>query len=140
MTSYTPREDNLFIQNFFIPCTFPNFYIDIMVYCCAFGCNNGGVTTGISFFKFLKSIPVKKERIRRVYRVGFVPSPRSVLCSQHFESESFTYDPALLQRLCVQFGNRGLRPGAIPTIFPHKSQPVKRHSTAVAKRRRLEVC
>ena len=140
MTSSTPREV-LFIQNFFISLlTFILFQIDKMVYCCAFGCKNGGKTTGISFFKFPKDNQVKKEWIRRVSRVGFEPSPRSVLCSEHFEPESFTYDPALLERLGVQFGNRRLRPGAIPTIFPHKSQPVKRHSTAVAKRRRLEVC
>ena len=37
-----------------------------MVYYCAFGCRNGGTTTGISFFKFPKSIPAKKEWIRRV--------------------------------------------------------------------------
>jgi hypothetical protein len=37
-----------------------------MVYCCAFGCNNGGTTPGISFFKFPKFIPAKKEWIRRV--------------------------------------------------------------------------
>lgn len=111
-----------------------------MKYCCAYGCSNGGATPGKSFFLFPMDCKLKKEWIQQVSRKNFEPSRTTVLCSDHFTPGSFTYDQALLGRLDLSFSRRRLKPDAVPTIFPHKSENKSvRQSTAIAKRRKIEV-
>lgn len=112
-----------------------------MKFCCAYGCNNSGSLPGISFFQFPKDDKRKKEWTCRINRDNFQPSSSSVLCSDHFSRDSYTYDQGLLRRLGVNSESYRLRlkPDAVPTIFEHKPQKQERSSAAVTKRRKIEV-
>ena len=69
----------------------------------------------------------------------FVPKASTCLCSDHFSTDAFTNDLSLLSRLGMSFRLR-LRPDAVPSIFSHKPAPAReRFSSAIAKRRKLEV-
>ena len=79
-----------------------------MVYCAAFGCNEGSAKRGnTSFFSFPKDATLRKRWVANMKRDFFTPAKHSRLCSLHFERSCFDRDPV---GLVLGFG-LGLRLG-----------------------------
>ncbi|XP_070188872.1 dentin sialophosphoprotein-like, partial [Littorina saxatilis] len=89
--------------------------------CCAPNCRNRSKTPGISFFCFPKSPHLRREWIRRVNKANFQPTRHTVLCSDHFHSDSFLNEsvPEFLQLIGLEQRpvRRRLKHGSLPTLF-----------------------
>ncbi|XP_014241489.1 THAP domain-containing protein 2-like isoform X2 [Cimex lectularius] len=82
-----------------------------MVYCVAYGCKNRDTDKlpGVTFHKFPKNEKRRAAWAKAVKRKNWYPTPRSNLCSVHFEEEFIDRTSLAVVRL---------RENAIPTIFP----------------------
>ena len=89
--------------------------------CCAPKCRNRSKTPGISFFCFPKAPNLRREWIRRVNKANFQPTRHTVLCSDHFPSDSFLSEsvPEFLQLIGLEQRpiRRRLKHGALPVLF-----------------------
>lgn len=90
--------------------------------CSAYNCHNNDYKPeckGKSFHKFpLNNAAMLKAWKIKVKREDFRPTKASLLCSDHFTEECYYIQ---------KFTNKPLlKPGAIPTIFPHIPEPKPR--------------
>ena len=77
-----------------------------MVYCAAFGCNEGSAKGGnTSFFSFPKDATLRKRWVANMKRDCFMPAKHSRLCSLHFERSCFDRDPVFM----ASMGYKGAR-------------------------------
>ncbi|GBL87407.1 hypothetical protein AVEN_39552-1 [Araneus ventricosus] len=84
-----------------------------MRYCCVIGCSNAKAKTDCrdkTFFTFpLKNSQLLQVWLKNIGRQGFMPSSSSVICSDHFEENSYT--------TCRFTKRRLLKQEAVPIIF-----------------------
>ncbi|XP_077390734.1 peroxynitrite isomerase THAP4-like isoform X2 [Festucalex cinctus] len=102
---------------------------------------------GVSLFRFPRDVGLHEKWTKQVQRTRekWTPTPTSVLCSAHFEEESFDPLPALKQSLGYNVQHkRVLLPTAVPTLFPKSNQkgttptataPVAKHQPAAILKR-----
>ena len=91
----------------------------IMVYCAAFGCNEGSAKGGnTSFFSFPKDATLRNRWVANMHRDRFTPAKHSRLCSLHFERSCFDRDPVLMASMGYKGARISLKPDAVPTLFP----------------------
>ena len=113
-----------------------------MSFCAAFGCSNqSNNNKDVSFH----TMP-KEENLRKAWfiAIGRTELPKNGrLCSAHFTSECFEPESQLKLQLCPELFKdrtcvrRRLKPGAVPTVFPHKDSGNQR-ATSLARIRRAE--
>ncbi|KAJ8281004.1 hypothetical protein GJAV_G00062230 [Gymnothorax javanicus] len=85
------------------------------VSCAASGCTNRFMKgSEIRFYRFPISKPqLASQWVQSLSRKGFIPTPNSCLCSEHFEADCFRdYN-----------GRQFLREDAVPTIFTASRSP-----------------
>ncbi|KAG7468338.1 hypothetical protein MATL_G00142000 [Megalops atlanticus] len=85
------------------------------VSCAAVGCTNRFIKgSEIRFYRFPVSKPqLASQWVQSLGRKGFIPTPNSCLCSEHFEQDCFRdYN-----------GRQFLREDAVPTIFTASQSP-----------------
>uniref|UniRef100_A0A672YJQ0 THAP-type domain-containing protein n=1 Tax=Sphaeramia orbicularis TaxID=375764 RepID=A0A672YJQ0_9TELE len=96
-------------------------------FCAAYGCSNErGMYTkcrGITFHRFPKDSCVKKRWELALRRKGFVPTKRSLLCSEHFKSDDFDSTGQTVR----------LRHGVIPSVFNFPSHLQKQAPSRTTK-------
>ncbi|GBN84918.1 General transcription factor II-I repeat domain-containing protein 2A [Araneus ventricosus] len=84
-----------------------------MRYCCVVGCSNAKAKTDCrdkTFFKFpLKNSQLLQVWLKNIGRQGFMPSCSSLICSDHFEENSYS--------TCRFTKRRLLKQEAVPIIF-----------------------
>ncbi|KAK0145095.1 DNA transposase THAP9 [Merluccius polli] len=80
-------------------------------FCAAYGCsnerNNKTKEKGITFHRFPSNVERRQAWTQALRREGFVPCPRSLLCSSHFRSLDFDRTGQTVR----------LRESAVPSIF-----------------------
>ncbi|XP_051795799.1 THAP domain-containing protein 6-like [Acanthochromis polyacanthus] len=80
-------------------------------FCSAYGCSNERCketrARGITFHRFPKDSSLRRQWELAVRRKGFVPTKRSVLCSEHFKAEDFDRTGQIVR----------LREGVKPSVF-----------------------
>ncbi|KAJ7331122.1 THAP domain containing [Desmophyllum pertusum] len=101
--------------------------------CVVYGCSNisnpeGGISVHIS--PASKSMRDKWLRFVRTHRVNFSPTGRFVVCSDHFNLESFE------RSFHVEGSRRTLRPGSFPTIWKKLPSQEPSSSRRVRTRRK----
>ncbi len=90
-----------------------------MVYCAAFGCNEGSAKGGnTSFFSFPKDATLRKRWVANMKRDFFTPAKHSRLCSLHFERSCFDRDPVFMASMGYKGARISLKADAVPTLFP----------------------
>ena len=91
--------------------------------------------------RFPKDKTKRKIWTEKVRRANWNPSEYSRLCSDHFDSNSFVVPPQMALSIGYDLKLVRLKSDAVPTIFQRVKSPVKRKrsSTALEKRRRIEV-
>lgn len=123
-----------------------------MVYCVAFNCNTRS-GQGYGLYTFPKDPDRRKIWIQKVKRQNFLPTEHSRLCSKHFDYDQFVIDARIAASVKFTPKQKTLKPNAVPTIFdyrtgkktsaleasPSKRKRVRQASSALQKRRRLEV-
>ena len=123
------KSKRSFLQLMMYICLFP--LLAIMVYCCAVGCSNDSRFVskgqGISFHRFPTKDSVLKVCLAKISRVVLEVTKDTRLCSDHFEPDCFQRD--LRAELPGSKGKRNLKPGAVPTIFDHRTRKKPRLST-----------
>ncbi|KAJ8333983.1 hypothetical protein SKAU_G00413020 [Synaphobranchus kaupii] len=85
------------------------------VSCASMGCTNRFIKgSEIRFYRFPISKPqLASQWVHSLGRKGFIPTPNSCLCSEHFETDCFRdYN-----------GRQFLREDAVPTIFTTSQSP-----------------
>ena len=88
-----------------------------MVRCSAVGCSNmSSKDKGITVHHFPKEKKLRNTWLVKMKRAKWTPTPRSVLCSLHFEDSQFRITAS--RPLLIK--------GAIPTIFNHSNDESKR--------------
>ncbi|GBM70435.1 hypothetical protein AVEN_154430-1 [Araneus ventricosus] len=84
-----------------------------MRYCCVIGCSNANAKTECrdkTFFTFpLKNSQLLQVWLKNIGRQGFMPSCSSLICSDHFEENSYS--------TCRFTKRRLLKQEAVPIIF-----------------------
>lgn len=104
--------------------------------CVVYGCSNisnpeGGISVHIS--PASKSMRDKWLRFVRTHRVNFSPTGRFVVCSDHFNLESFE------RSFHVEGSRRTLRPGSFPTIWRKLPSQEPSSSRRVRTRRKVKL-
>ncbi|GBO35644.1 hypothetical protein AVEN_227919-1 [Araneus ventricosus] len=101
-----------------------------MRYCCVVGCSNAKAKTDCqdkTFFKFpLKNSQFLQVWLKNIGRQGFMPSCSSLICSDHFEENSYS--------TCRFTKRRLLKQEAVPIIFsktPKQTPKVGLPSSAI---------
>ena len=87
--------------------------------CVAAGCSNT-YSDGVSLFLFLKDHARRLQWTKQVQRTRAEwkgPSEHSVLCSDHFDEDSFEPDTAIASSLGIDKLRRRLKADAVPTVF-----------------------
>jgi len=114
-----------------------------MPHCAAFGCHNQAKNKkhlSISFHSFPKDKKLRDVWVKALGRTSLPKDPR--LCSQHFATDCFDDGRRLANELLGANKYRSnLKPGSIPSIFPHKQKCSGRESSIkrAEKRQRFEV-
>ena len=130
------------------PSSSPTSHLVTMVRCCVPDCaNDTRQKKGWSFFSFPTDQYLTQKWLKKISRLGFVPTPGSRVCSEHFEAECFERD--LLAELLPQPSSstsdrrrrRRLKVDAVPTIFPARQTAKARPRTSLyqAKKAHKEV-
>lgn len=93
-------------------------------HCVAFGCTNRrGSKPHLSFHHFPNDSGLCARWVQAVKREHFKPTANSVLCSEHFDSKSYFTSLGEDDGHDARKRPRFLKPGSLPTIFPHLPPP-----------------
>lgn len=100
-----------------------------MPHCMVPGCTNGSKKTKgteISYHRLPKDAKLKKIWISKTSRLNPGKENSCYVCSSHFTQDCFEVS---YKHLCGQKSKKVLKPGSIPTIFPHTRQKLERYKT-----------
>ena len=93
-------------------------FVDKMVYCAAFDCNNDSrKTTGISYHCFPKDPSLREQWLAKISRADLIVSKSTRLCSEHFTPDCYERD--LQAELLGSKKRASLKADAVPSIFSH---------------------
>uniref|UniRef100_A0A3P9N003 THAP-type domain-containing protein n=1 Tax=Poecilia reticulata TaxID=8081 RepID=A0A3P9N003_POERE len=87
--------------------------------CVAAGCNNYP-SEHISLFSFPKDEKLRDQWTQQVQRTrgSWLPTPSSVLCSEHFTADCFEEAPGLKESFGLEVRyKRVVKPTAVPSVF-----------------------
>ena len=94
-------------------------FVDKMIYCGAFDCNNDSrKTTGISYHCFPKDPPLRGQWLAKICRADLVISKNTRLCSEHFTPDFYERD--LQAELLGSKKRASLKADAVPWTFSHR--------------------
>ena len=94
-------------------------FVDKMVYCAAFDCNNDSrKTTGISYHCFPKDPSLREQCLAKISRADLVISKNTSLCSEYFTPNCYERD--LQAELLGSQRRVSLKADAVPSKFSHR--------------------
>jgi len=105
-----------------------------MPHCMVPGCTNGSRKTkgtDISFHRLPKDEKISKLWLTKTRRKNPAKRDSSYVCSVHFMPDCFQTS---LKHLCGQQNKKTLKPGSIPTIFPHTGNKCERFNSIQRRR------
>ena len=110
-------------------------FVDKMVYCAAFDCNNDSrKTTGISYHCFPKDPSLREQWLAKISRADLVISKNTRLCSEHFTPDCYERD--LQAELFGLKRRASLKADAVPSIFSHR--PARKKPRLSSENRALQ--
>ena len=99
------------------------------------GCTNGSRKTkgtNISFHRLPKEEKICKLWIAKTRRKNPPKRESAYVCSKHFKEDCFEHS---LKHLCGQQTKNKLKPGSVPTIFPHTVKKQERFNSLQRRRK-----
>lgn len=107
-------------------------------FCAAYGCANRGGRDDVAFHAFPKDKKRAALWASLMQCADFKPNKHSLLCSEHFVDSNYHQSLSLMRALNKSIKSARLRPGAVPSVFPHKRKASLPPRRAFAKRRKQE--